>query len=82
MGEGKGISARDLDLKTGGPPSFALNLRKVRENAEREVIQRALGRYGGKIASAAEMLGVSRPTLYDLMSRYGLKAGARRIEES
>ncbi len=82
MTEGKGISARDLDLKTEGPPSFALNLRKVRENAEREVIQRALGRYGGRIALAAETLGVSRPTLYDLMNRYGLKQGAPRIEES
>ncbi len=66
----------------GGSTIFSLESPKGAGNAEREVIQRALGRYGGKVALAAETLGVSRPTLYELMNRYGLKQGAPRIEES
>jgi len=45
----------------------------VRETAERNAVVRALGRVNGNLTRAAEMLGVSRPTLYDLMHRFGLK---------
>ena len=50
-----------------------LDLRLVREQAEKGVIIAALARSDGNVLKAAEMLGVSRPTLYDLMHRYGLK---------
>jgi len=48
-------------------------LRVVRENAEKAAIVAALGRVNGNVAKAADLLGVSRPTLYDLMHRLGLK---------
>ena len=50
-----------------------LDLRQVREDAEKRVIISALGRVDGNVLKAAEMLGISRPTLYDLMHRFGLK---------
>jgi two-component system NtrC family response regulator len=58
------------------PPADAenepLNLRQVREEAERRAVVKALARCNNNVAHAAEMLGVSRPTLYDLMGRFGL----------
>ena len=50
-----------------------LNLRRVREEAEKDAVLRVLGRVNGNYSKAAELLGVSRPTLYDLMHRCGLK---------
>lgn len=49
------------------------NLRQVREEAEKQAIVRVLGRVNGNVSKAAELLGVSRPTLYDLMERFGLR---------
>jgi two-component system NtrC family response regulator len=65
------IGAADLGL--GDAEQQSLNLREVRERAERDALVRALGRVNGNLTRAAEMLGVSRPTLYDLMHRFGLK---------
>ena len=68
------IEARDLDLADNAPTFEAvLDLKSAREQAEKEVIQRVLEKTGGKISQAAKLLGVSRPTLYDLMERHGLK---------
>jgi two-component system NtrC family response regulator len=50
-----------------------LNLRQVREEAERSAVVKALARCNGSVAQAAELLGISRPTLYDLMNRFNLK---------
>jgi two-component system NtrC family response regulator len=50
-----------------------INLRQVRDEAERVAITKVLGRVNGNIAEAAQLLGISRPTLYDLMKRHGLK---------
>jgi two-component system, NtrC family, response regulator len=69
--DGPTIAASDLGLAESD--SEALNLREVRENAERNAVLRALGRVNGNLTRAAEILGVSRPTLYDLMHRFGLK---------
>jgi two-component system NtrC family response regulator len=69
--DGNTISAADLGLS--GAEAESLNLREVREIAERNAVVRVLGRVNGNLTRAAEMLGVSRPTLYDLMHRFGLK---------
>ena len=50
-----------------------LDLRTVRENAERSAVLTALARVDGNIVKASELLGVSRPTLYDLMHRLSIK---------
>ncbi len=73
MAESGQISALDLGLKADAGESQPLNLRQVRDEAERRAVVRALGRTNGNIVQAAELLGVSRPTLYDLLNRFGLK---------
>src|SRR5215213_3611832 len=74
MAEGNQISAADLGLKVADNDDFeGLQLRQVRDEAERRAIISVLGRVNGNIAKAADVLGVSRPTLYDLMHRFGLK---------
>jgi two-component system NtrC family response regulator len=70
MSDSNRVEAADLDLPGSLHEAEPLNLRHVRENAEREAVTRALSRVGGNIAKAAELLGVSRPTLYDLIGRY------------
>jgi two-component system NtrC family response regulator len=74
MSDGGRIEAADLELPGTGQEAEPLNLRQVREEAERQAVMRALARVGGNIAKAAELLGVSRPTLYDLMGRYQIPA--------
>jgi two-component system, NtrC family, response regulator len=73
MAEGAQISAEDLELGPYVREAEPLNLRQVREEAERRAVLKVLGRVDGNIVKAAELLGVSRPTLYDLMIRYGIK---------
>ena len=71
LAEGKFVNAIDLGLEEVG--DLALNLRHVRDEAERTAIIKALSIAGGKVTAAAKLLGVTRPTLYDLMKRYGIK---------
>jgi two-component system NtrC family response regulator len=73
MAEGSYISAADLGLEANDEGLELLNLRQVREEAERRAVVRVLSRVNGNVAKAADVLGVSRPTLYDLMHRFGLK---------
>lgn len=73
MADGPQITASDLGLAPPQSDLGNLNLRQVREEAEKSAIVRVLGRVDGNVLKAAEVLGVSRPTLYDLMHRYGLK---------
>ena len=74
MAEGNQISLEDVGLnQEEGRAEPVLDLRQAREEAEKRVIITALGRADGNVLRAAEILGVSRPTLYDLMHRYGLK---------
>lgn len=73
MAENGNITAADLGLEPAETESIPFNLRHVREEAERRAIIRALSQVGGSIAQAAELLGISRPTLYDLMNKTGLK---------
>ena len=73
MAEGSHISAEDLGLLPLRGMPEPVNLRQVRDEAERKAILKVLSRVDGNIVSSAAMLGVSRPTLYDLISRHGLK---------
>jgi two-component system NtrC family response regulator len=73
MADGLTISASDLGMGIADAEPAILNLRRVREEAEKDAVLRVLGRVNGNYSKAAELLGVSRPTLYDLMHRCGLK---------
>jgi len=73
MTDGSQIGAEDLGLSAPAGEPEPVNLREVRDEAERKAIIKALSRVDGNILAAAELLGVSRPTLYDLVNRHGLK---------
>lgn len=74
MAESKQINASDLELGGSSPDELAtFNLREIRERADRQAIVRALNHVGGKISQAAELLGISRPTMYDLLRKFDLK---------
>jgi two-component system NtrC family response regulator len=74
MADGTSLTPVDLGLQDKGEGgSELLNLRQIREEAEKQAIIRVLGRVNGNVSKAAELLGVSRPTLYDLMERFGLR---------
>ena len=73
MAEGSQIALADLGLPGTQSAPEPVNLRQVREEAERAAVVKALSRAKGNVAQASDMLGVSRPTLYDLINRYGLK---------
>jgi len=75
MADGKQLMAEDLELQVPVHSSNndVFDLRDVREAAEREVILKALSNTGSKVAPAAELLGISRPTLYDLIQKLDIK---------
>ncbi len=75
MADGKLVTAADLDLQEGaGDDADVLNLKSARERADRKVIRHALARSEGNISNTARLLGISRPTLYDLLKTYDLQA--------
>lgn len=76
MADGNTIVADDLGLPDTEAAEEPLNLRQVRDEAEYKAIVKALARTDGNIVKASEMLGISRPTMYDLMGRHGIKVGA------
>jgi two-component system NtrC family response regulator len=76
MADGKHVTAADLGLEDVEPAEESLNLREVRRRAESRAIRIALMRNFGNISRTAEQLGVTRPTLYDLLNKYGLSAEA------
>ena len=67
------LSDADLGLVKGEQHSTSINLREVREQAEKEAIQHALNITMNNVSKTADLLGVSRPTLYDLMKKYNFK---------
>jgi two-component system, NtrC family, response regulator len=77
MADGKSVTAEDLDLSRGetvGEEPMPINLRTARESVDRKVIRQALARTDNNISGAAKLLGISRPTLYDLLKQYHLTA--------
>jgi two-component system NtrC family response regulator len=74
MADGNQLTADDIGLSVDEhAEALGLDLRHARDDAERRVIITALARADGNVVRAAELLGVSRPTLYDMMHRFGLK---------
>jgi len=75
MADGRSISAADLDLRMRASDEPELiNLRAAREIADRRAIRQAMSRTDNNISGAAKLLGISRPTLYDLLKQYRLQA--------
>jgi two-component system NtrC family response regulator len=74
MADGKMVTAADLGIAGGESDDESLNLREVRQEAESKAIRVALTKSFGNISKASELLGVTRPTLYDLINKYGLSA--------
>jgi two-component system NtrC family response regulator len=77
MADGKSVTAGDLDLQADVVPSddaLPINLRAAREVADRKAIRQAMSRTDNNISGAAKLLGISRPTLYDLLKQYRLQA--------
>lgn len=75
MADAKLISPEDLDLgERAEDGEMALNLKQAREAADRRMIRQALARSQGNISMTAKLLGISRPTLYDLLKQYDLQA--------
>jgi len=72
MADGPAITSADLGLEAPEERQV-FNLRQAREDAERQVVLTVMARCDGNIAKASETLGISRPTLYDLLHRFGLR---------
>ncbi|MDB6059158.1 MAG: zraR 26 [Verrucomicrobiales bacterium] len=73
MAETKRLTVQDLELSDVASTNTTSNLKEARESLERDLIQKTLRKHNGKIAPAAAELGVSRPTLYELIEKLGLK---------
>ena len=75
MADGKTVTGADLDLEArSDDEALPINLRAAREVADRKAIRQAMSRTENNISGAAKLLGVSRPTLYDLLKQYRLQA--------
>ena len=72
MADGNRLSAQDLDLVEAEDEDF-LNLRAARERADRAAIRMAMARSEANVSNAAKLLGISRPTLYDLLKQYNIE---------
>jgi two-component system NtrC family response regulator len=73
MAEGAQVTAVDLGLVSPDSEADCLNLKQARQRAEHEALRRALALASGNMSRAAELLGVTRPTLYDLLERTGMR---------
>jgi two-component system NtrC family response regulator len=73
MSDDQLITPSELQLTESSEDVMPVNLRVVREQAEATAIIRAMSFVGGNVSKAADLLGISRPTLYDLVNKYGLK---------
>jgi two-component system NtrC family response regulator len=72
MADGKRITVKDMELPDATDALSTTTLKEARENIERQMVQQALNRNGGRISAVATELGISRPTLYELMEKLGI----------
>lgn len=72
MAEGNKVTLNDLDLPFCRVEPLPFNLKKVRDSAEKSAIARAISYADGNVSRAAELLGVTRPTLYNLMEKLNI----------
>ena len=80
MCNGKRIAPADLELEQSASGHTGMTLKAAREALEREMVLRTLKSNGGKITAAANELGVSRPTFYELMEKLGIKKPEQAVE--
>jgi len=74
MAEHQHINAGDLELGGSSVQELAtFNLREIRDRTDRQAVTRALNHVRGKVSLAADLLGVSRPTMYDLLRKFDIK---------
>src|SRR5207244_6795867 len=74
MAEGAVVTATDLGLQDPGDDPEYLNLRVARQRAEAQAVRQSLAVAKGNLSRAAELLGVTRPTLYDLLEKHRIDA--------
>ena len=72
MAEGKKITPEDLEMGTTRVRYVGMGLKEAREVLEKELILKALAHNNGNLTKAAIELGISRPTLYDLIEKFGI----------
>ena len=82
MADGKRVTAADLELAEATEFGSPTTLKEARESVEREFVEKALKRNSGRITSAAADLGISRPTLYELMEKLGIGRGGVTAQNS
>jgi len=73
MAEGRRVAPGDLDIGSAADDYEGLTLREAREELDRSMVSRALSRNSGNVSKAASLLGISRPTLYELMEKLGIE---------
>jgi two-component system NtrC family response regulator len=73
MAEGRQVTSSDLELESAAPGYAGKSLREAREVLERHMIKSALARHKGNITRAAQELGLTRPTLYEFLTKLGLR---------
>ena len=83
MCDDRRLTSTDLELDSIEGGTQMTSLKEAREQVEREMVTRALKRHHGKIAPAAVELGISRPTMYELMEKLGIPKDSRpKTEDS
>jgi len=73
MSTGKKVTAQDLELDQDGTGTKASSLKEAREELEKDMLQNALRKHSGNITAAAQELGISRPTFYELMDKLNIQ---------
>ena len=71
LSDGNELTAKDIQLEQAAKP-IGTTIKAVNEAEEERLVRQALDRTNGNISAAAKMLGVSRPTLYAKLKKYGL----------